>query len=67
MCLAIPGKIKEIDGQEALVEYPGETRRILIGGEPVKVGDYVMVQMGIAIKIISEEEAKVSLRAWSES
>jgi hydrogenase assembly chaperone HypC/HupF len=56
MCLAIPGKVKEIKGERILVEYPQETRLALAGGESVKVGDFVMVQMGIVIKILTTEE-----------
>lgn len=66
MCLAIPGKIKEINDREALVEYPGEERRVLLGGENAEVGDFVMVQMGIVVKKISEEEAEISLAAWKK-
>jgi len=58
MCLAIPGKVKKIKGRQALVEYPGEVRRALIGEKGVKVGDYVLVQMGIIIKILSPKEAQ---------
>jgi hydrogenase assembly chaperone HypC/HupF len=64
MCLAIPGQIKEIKGQQVEIQYPGEVRKALLGGENVKVGDYVLVQMGIVIKTITPEEAKVSLKAW---
>ncbi|KKT73458.1 MAG: Hydrogenase assembly chaperone HypC/HupF [Microgenomates group bacterium GW2011_GWA2_44_7] len=64
MCLAIPGRVKEITGRQAIVQYPGETRRVLVGEEGVKVGDFVMVQMGIIIKILSKKEASVSLDAW---
>jgi hydrogenase assembly chaperone HypC/HupF len=67
MCLAIPGKIKEINGQEVLVAYPGEERRVLLGGEEVAVGDYVMVQMGIVVKKITPHEAKISLEAWQQN
>ncbi len=67
MCLAIPGKILAIEGRKVLVEYPGETRYALVGDEPIKVGDFVMVQMGIIIKIISEEEARLSLKAWQDN
>lgn len=66
MCLAIPGKIKEINGHQVLVEYPGETRQALVGDDPIKVGDYVMVQMGIVINTISDEEAKLAQEAWKE-
>jgi len=66
MCLAIPGKIKEIKGRQVLVEYPEETRLALVGDEPVKVGDYVLVQMGIVIKILSSNEAMAASEVWSK-
>jgi hydrogenase expression/formation protein HypC len=65
MCLAIPGKIIKISGGKAVVQYPGESRDVLVAGEPVKVGDYVLVQMGIIIKKVSQKQAKNTLSAWS--
>jgi hydrogenase assembly chaperone HypC/HupF len=67
MCLAIPGKVKKIKGRQALVEYPGEVRPALIGEKGVKVGNYVLVQMGIIIKILSKKEAQVALEAWKKT
>jgi hydrogenase assembly chaperone HypC/HupF len=64
MCLAIPGKIKKINGKTATVAYPGETREVLLGEKGLKAGDYVMVQMGIAVKKLSPREARASLSAW---
>lgn len=66
MCLAIPGKVKKIEGRKATVEYPGEDRWAMIGGDVPKVGDYVLVQMGIITKIMTEAEAKTSLAAWTK-
>lgn len=67
MCLAIPGKILSIEGRKVLVEYPSENRYALVGDEPIKIGDFVMVQMGIIVKILTEEEARISLKAWQEN
>lgn len=67
MCLAIPGKIKKVEGHKATVQYPGEERFALVGDEKLKKGDYVMVQMGIVVKILKEKEAKESLKAWGVS
>lgn len=67
MCLAIPGKVKKIEGHKAVIEYPGETRLVLVGDDPVKVGDYVLVQMGIVIKILSPSEAAITSKAWIKS
>jgi hydrogenase expression/formation protein HypC len=64
MCIAAPGKIIEIKGQKAVVQYPNERREVYTGGEKVKVGDMVLVQMGIVIQKLSEEEAKSALAAW---
>ena len=66
MCLAIPGKVKKVEGHKVLIEYPGQERMALVGDDVIKPGDYVMVQMGVVVNSISEEEAKVSLKAWEE-
>ncbi len=67
MCLATPGKIKQIDGREALVEYPQERRKALLGDDvPARVGDYVMVQMGVVVKKLTAKEAETALKAWQQ-
>jgi hydrogenase expression/formation protein HypC len=67
MCLAVPGKIIKIDGRKATVEYPDGQRFALIGDEKVKIGDYILVQMGIIIQALSAKEANTSLKAWKVS
>ena len=67
MCLAIPGKIIKIAGHKIIVEYSGQTSQVLVGNEPIKIGDYVMVQMGIVIKILSPKEAALLQKAWSQN
>lgn len=67
MCLAIPGKVKKIEGHKAVIEYPGKTRLVLVGDDPVKVGDYVLVQMGIVIKILTPNEAAIAKKAWQKN
>jgi hydrogenase expression/formation protein HypC len=64
MCLAIPGKVVKLNGRQATVQYPGETRQVIIGENGVKIGSYVMVQMGIIIKVLKPKEAKEVLAAW---
>jgi hydrogenase assembly chaperone HypC/HupF len=64
MCLAIPGKVKSIDGMKVLVQYPHEERFVMNSDIPIKIGDFVMVQMGIIIKTLPEKEAQLSLAAW---
>jgi len=65
MCLAFPGKVIKIEGRKASVEYPDETREALIGEENVKVGDMVLVQMGIIIQIITKSQADKAEKAWN--
>ena len=66
MCLAVPGKIKKIEGRKVILDYGTEERQALISDDPVKVGDYVMVQMGVIIKVLSKTEAKSAISAWKQ-
>jgi hydrogenase expression/formation protein HypC len=64
MCLGIPMRIVEIDGFNARCEAKGVQRDVslfMLQHEPVIPGDFVMVHVGYAIQIMSEEEA---LSAW---
>lgn len=66
MCLAVPGKIIEIKGDEALVDYELEKRMgKIISGEYV-VGDYVILQAGIVITKVDEQEAKDALCLYKQ-
>ena len=59
MCIAFPGKVIKIEGLKATVEYPGEVRTAIIGEENVKVGDKVLVQMGIIIQVYENKKAPI--------
>jgi len=64
MCLAIPMQIVQIDGFNARCEAKGVTREVslyMIQGEPIEIGDFVMVHVGYAIQIMSEQGAR---SAW---
>ena len=67
MCLAIPLRIAEIEGNEAVGERDGIRRKIRVDflREP-KVGDYVIVHAGFAIERLSEKEALESIEAARE-
>jgi len=59
MCLAVVGKIENINDDMATAEIMGVRREISIVLTPeVKIGDYVMIHAGFAINQIDEEEAK---------
>lgn len=65
MCLAIPGRVKKIEGRKLLIEYPNEEREAHDGGVDVIPGDYVLVQMGIVVKKLLKKEAEEALKGWS--
>ncbi|MFA7243980.1 MAG: HypC/HybG/HupF family hydrogenase formation chaperone [Patescibacteria group bacterium] len=63
MCLAIPGKIKEIKGAIALFDYEGEEYKADISlVQNPKVGDWILMHDGRALSKISETEAKENLK-----
>jgi hydrogenase expression/formation protein HypC len=63
MCLGVPGKVLEIRGQEATVDFFGVKRvlRLDIVDEPVQPGDYVLNHVGFAIRRIPPGEAEETL------
>lgn len=65
MCLAFPGTVTKIKGKSAIVVYQDSTKTVLLGDEKVKVGDNVLVQMGIVVKVLSSEENTNILNAWN--
>lgn len=65
MCLAIPAKVMEINGNYAQADFDGITKKVIIALVPqVKIGQYVIVHAGMAIEILKEEEAQQSLAVW---
>jgi len=64
MCLAIPGKLIEIIEESdpllrtGKVSFEGIIKQVSIAWLPeVKINDYVLVHVGVAISIIDELEA----------
>ncbi len=59
MCLAIPAQIVELNGANAVVEVQGVRRAAVVSliREP-KLGDYVLVHAGFAIRKWSEEDVR---------
>ncbi|GIU72047.1 MAG: hypothetical protein KatS3mg003_2317 [Candidatus Nitrosocaldaceae archaeon] len=69
MCLAFPGKVMEIDGDYAKIDFGANTIRsnINIAEVNAKIGDYVLVHAGYAIQILDIEEAENTIRYWKEN
>lgn len=63
MCLAVPGKVVEITGEEPLsrvgkIDFGGVLKEASLAFLPeANVGDYVIVHVGFAISRVDEEEA----------
>ncbi len=67
MCLAVPGKIISIEGQDSIVrsgrvEFGGIVREVSLSCVPeAKIGDYVIVHAGFALNVLDEEQARITL------
>ncbi len=68
MCLAIPGKIIEIDllnATQAVVDVVGVRRKVDLGllqDQNPMPGDWVLIHVGFAMSKISEEDAADQMR-----
>lgn len=73
MCLAIPGRIESIEGDDLLtrtasVRFDGAVRRVQLAYAPeASVGDFVLVHVGFAISVLDEEEAQRTLSLLAEA
>lgn len=67
MCLAVPLRLTEVNGKNAIGEAMGMTRQIRVDfiKEP-RAGDYVIVHAGFAIERLPEEQALEDLEAWED-
>ena len=63
MCLAVPGKLVEVEGDDPTwrsgkVDFGGILKEVNLGCVPeAEIGDYVLVHVGLAISKVDEEEA----------
>jgi hydrogenase expression/formation protein HypC len=66
MCLGVPGKIVQIQGLLATVDFFGVRRtvRLDVVDEPVSEGDYILNHVGFAIRRIPEEEIGETLALY---
>jgi hydrogenase expression/formation protein HypC len=67
MCLAVPGKIISISGDDPLVRmgkvsFGGIVKQASLAYVPeAQVGDYIIVHVGFAISTVDEAEARQTL------
>ena len=64
MCLAVPGRLLDVSGQDPLsrvgrVDFGGVIKQINLAFAPeAKIGDHLLVHVGFAIAVIDEAEAE---------
>jgi len=68
MCVGVPMRIISIDGTDAVAEIDGVKRdaSLMLMGDELQVGDYVIVHAGFAISKLDENEAKETLELMRE-
>jgi hydrogenase expression/formation protein HypC len=71
MCLAIPGRVEEIDTSVTpvmgKVRFGGIRKEVCLDFIPdVKIGDYVIVHVGFALSKVDEADALETLRMLKE-
>lgn len=67
MCLAIPARIVELEGDRAVVDAMGNRWKAKTTLLPeAKLGDLVLVHAGFAISLVDEEEAKKTWQLFAE-
>ena len=68
MCLGVPGKVIEVAGNVATVDFWGVRRQVLLDviDEPVAPGDYVLNHVGYAIRRIPESEIGETLALYEQ-
>ena len=67
MCLAIPARIVELEGDKAVVDAMGNLWKAKTTLLPeAKLGDLILIHAGFAISLVDEEEAKKTWQLIAE-
>ena len=66
MCLGVPGRVVEVDGLLATVDFWGVRKqiRLEVVDEPVQPGDYILNHVGFAIRRIPPGEVASTLALY---
>ena len=67
MCLGVPARITEVYARDGLqmgqVDFGGVAREVCLDYVPeAAVGDYCIIHVGFAISLVSEDEARETLK-----
>lgn len=68
MCLGVPGRVVEVNGFLATVDFWGIRRevRLDVVDEPVEPGDYILNHVGFAIRRIPDSEIEATLALYEQ-
>jgi hydrogenase expression/formation protein HypC len=68
MCLGVVGRVIEVRGLVALVDFWGVRKKVRLDtvDEPVGPGDYILNHVGFAIKRIPDAEVAATLAFYEE-
>jgi len=72
MCLAVPGQLTKISGDDPLtrtgkVNFGGIVKEVCLAYVPdAQVGDYVLVHVGFALQKVDDEEAQLVFKYLRE-
>jgi len=68
MCLGVPGRVLEVHGTMALVDFFGISRQVRLEliDEPVAPGDYILNHVGFAIRRIPESDIAGTLAMYEQ-
>ena len=66
MCLGVPGRVVEVDGLLAVVDFWGVRKQVRLDvvDAPVAAGDYVLNHVGFAIRRIPAEDVAQTLELY---
>ncbi|MFC1594264.1 HypC/HybG/HupF family hydrogenase formation chaperone [Candidatus Omnitrophota bacterium] len=65
MCLAIPMKVRVIEGEFAIVSVGDVKRKVNVQMIPnLRIGDYIIVHAGFGIQKLDEKQAKRTLKLF---
>jgi hydrogenase expression/formation protein HypC len=67
MCLAVPGKIIQVDGDTAKVDYEGVVRDVNMALIEAGIGDYIIANAGFAIRKLDKKDAKKSIELFKKT
>jgi len=64
MCVGVPMQVISMDGDDIVAEVDGVRRSasLMMLGDEVKIGDFLIIHAGFAISKLDEEEARETLQ-----